>query len=280
MNPLELLDPTRPDDPAFDPRGEQAQRVRTAAMRAAADRAPGRRPRPLVLGVALVAAAVAAAVGAVVVLSSLPPTSARAALQEAVARTRAVASGRIVRTVEIRPPATRESSIERHVVRFDADGDLEWVERARLELDEGWTVTVHRTFREIHGQGWTRDDTKPGARFEALGATSDQDFPHQLVEQVGSPALVALVRDASDLSPQTGPDGSTTYRAETTAGRVEDAAPSAAGRAPGGAWSRRVTLSVTVDERGFVRRVVVASPGVTMSTEYTELGEPQRIDRP
>ena len=279
MKSLDVLDPTRPDDPAFAASGEQAQRVRENALRRAQPPSPGARRPPRTAGLILVAGLIAAAAGAGLVVTAAPPPDARAALQAAVARTRSAASGRIIRTVESRPPGSREPSTERHVLRFDADGNLEWVERARIRFN-GRTIVARRTYREVGRRAWIRDDTAPDARFEPAVVTADRDFPHQLVRHVGSPALVRLVRRAPRLDVRTAPDGSTTYRAGTTAGAVEDAAPNAAGRARGGAWKRTARLTVVVDGRGFVRRVVVSAPGSTMTTQYVGLDRPQHIARP
>jgi hypothetical protein len=264
---LDLLDPTRPDDPRFDPAGEQARRVRSAALA----RPPARRPAARRLALAAAAATVAAAV--LVVALTRSPTDARAALAEAAARTAGVESGRVVWTMRSDPPGPARFSAHAEV-RFQG-GDLEWVSRGVAVLEDGRTERTGSAYREIGDDAYARSGAKPGARFERVPPTSEEDHPHKLVDQVGSQALVALARRADDLTT----DG-TTYRATATAGQVFDAAPTAAGRAQGGAWDRPVTLEVVVGPEGLIRRVTVTQPDSTETTEYLDLGEPQVIERP
>jgi hypothetical protein len=109
MTRFDVLDPTRPDDPRFDPHGAQAQRVRTEARaEATASRPAGRR---VLARVALAACVVAIlAVAASVLLTTRSPPGARAALQRAAARTASFDSGRIIFTQGSEPRASLDSS--------------------------------------------------------------------------------------------------------------------------------------------------------------------------
>jgi hypothetical protein len=264
---LDLLDPTRPDDPRFDPAGEQAARVRAAAL----TRRPAPRPAGRRLVLAGAVAAIAAALLVVVVVRS--PTDARAALEAAAARTAAIESGRVVWTIRSDPPGP-VWVVGRAEIRFQG-GDLAYVSSGEIVLEDGRRERTGSAYREIGDDAYARDDTKPGARFERMPPTSEEDQPHKLVANVGSQGLIALARRADDLTT----DG-TTYRATTTAGEVFDAAPTAAGRFQGGAWDRPVTLEVVVGPDGLVRRVSVTDDHGTETTEYLDLGEPQVIERP
>jgi hypothetical protein len=282
MTRFDVLDPTRPDDPRFDPHGAEGRRVRARAV-ARAEATASRPARRRVLARAALAACVVAmlAVAASVLLTTSSPPGARAALQQAAARTASFDSGRIIFTSRFEPGAPEPGSICRHEVRFDGR-DFESVSRCRVVSPGGRTVSQSAdTGWEIDGRGYTRDDSRPGARVVPLGGPwGDGDFRKKLVEQVGSEALVALARRASDLTTEPAAGGGTVYRATATAGAVFDAAPLAAGRGSGGAFKRKVQLAVTVDDDGVIRRVEVSSPQLTMTTEFVDLGEPQVIERP
>jgi hypothetical protein len=120
---MKLLDPTRPDDPRFDPHGEQGRRVLAAAKtratrgRRGAERRRGggaassRRGRLAAGGLVVVACALAA-------LFFLPaggPPDARAALAESLRHMREIDSGIVVMTI----------AGDRNEVRFDG-ADMEW----------------------------------------------------------------------------------------------------------------------------------------------------------
>lgn len=154
--------------------------------------------------------------------------------------------------------------------------DLPWKAQAQRRSDRCRSRDVSRR----RGTSYIRDDTQSEASFKTVGETSDEDFPHKLVEQVGDDALVALALRADDLEPTPAPDGDTVYRASATAGQVEDAVPTAPGRASGGAWERRVGLEIGVGDDGLIERVVTASKRTTMTTEYLDLGKRQVIERP
>jgi hypothetical protein len=279
MTSLEILDPTRPDDPRFDPRGDQGRRVRAAAT-ARAEPAPlpsPRRTRPRRLAPALATAAVAAA-AAVVLLPTGASDDARAALQQAAERTAAIESGRVIWTLRADPPGPVRSA-DRSDIHFSG-GDLEWRARGHIVLEDGRRTETALTYREIGDDGYVRDDSEPGAEFTKGPATAESDFPHQVVRHFGSEALVALVRGAADFSARPAAGGATVYLATVTAGEVFDAAPTAAGRAQGGAWRRPVTLEVTVSEAGLIERVVTSGEHETMTIEYRDLNLPQVIERP
>jgi hypothetical protein len=281
MTRFDVLDPTRPDDPRFDPHGAQARRVRARAVaraEATASRPAGRR---VLARVALAACVVAIlAVAASLLLRTSSPPDARAALGQAAARMASFDSGRIIFTSRFEPRAPEPASVCRHEVRFDGR-DFESVSRCRLVFPGGRTVSQGPdTGWEVDGRGYERDDSRPGARVVPLGGPwGDGDFRKKLIEQVGSQALVALARRASDLTTEPAAGGGTVYRATATAGAVFDAAPLGR-RASGGGWKRKVRLAVTVDDDGVIRRVEVSSPQLTMTTEFVDLGEPQVIERP
>jgi hypothetical protein len=275
MKSLKLLDPTRPDDPRFDPRGDVGRRVRAAAVAAPPSRIPRRRPRRVVPALAVAAAAAAAGV---VLLPTGGPDDARATLQKAAERTAAVESGMVTWTLRADPPGPVRS-VDRSEIRFSG-GDLEWHSRSDGVLEDGRRVADRLTYVEVGDDGYIRDDTEPGVGFEHGGPTAESDFPHKLVEHVGSEALVALVRGAGDLATRAAPGGATAYRATVTAGQVFDASPTAAGRARGGAWDRPVTLEVTVGGDGLIRRVESGDDRSTMTIEYRDLNVPQAIERP
>jgi hypothetical protein len=280
MTSLEPLDPTTADEPRFDPHGPEARRIRAAAIARAeaAQSRVGRRPQARLRGA--LAAAFALAVVVVVVLAVAPRSApdARAALEQAAERTAAVESGRVIWTQRADPPGPVRG-FDRSEVRFTG-GDLEWTHRGWAVSPDGERHGSRSTYREIGDDGYYRDDTTPGARFERMEPSAESDFPHKLVQQVGSEALVALARRADDLTEEPAPGGGTTYRATATAGEVFDAAPIAAGRARGGAWKRPVELAVTVGDDGLIARVVAVGRYDTMTTEYADLGEPQPIERP
>jgi hypothetical protein len=275
MTSLAVLDPTRPDDPRFDPDGEQGRRVLSAAVAAPFPRASRRRPRRLVPVLGVVAAAAAAGI---VLLPTGSPDDARAALQRAAERTAAVESGRVIWTLRADPPGAARS-VDRSEISFSG-GDLEWRSRSEMVLDDGRRVVDGVTYVEVGSDGYFRDDTRPGGAFQRSAPSAESDFPHQLVEHVGSEALVALVRGADDFAAQSARGGATRYRATVTAGQVFDASPTAAGRARGGAWARPVTLEVTVGDDGLIRRVVSTDDRATMTVEYRDLNSPQVIERP
>jgi hypothetical protein len=281
MTRFDVLDPTRPDDPRFDPHGAQARRVRARAVARAEATAPRPAGRRMLARVALAACVVAIlAVAASVLLTTNSPPNARAALQQAAARTASFDSGRVIYTSRFEPRAPEPGSVARLEVRFDDDGDLEGVMRSRRVFPGGRTVSMGaETFRDVDGRGYGRDDSRPGAGWVPEGQAADTDHPHRLVDQVGSVALVALARRASDLTTEPAAGGGTVYRATATAGEVFDAAPTATARASGGGWKRKVQLAVTVDD-GLIRRWEVRSPQLTQTTEYVDLGEPQVIERP
>jgi hypothetical protein len=290
MTSLEPLDRTSADEPRFDPHGPDARRIRAAAIARAQEarsrgglgprttRAVARRPRVRLAGA--LAAAFALALLVVVVLAVAPRSApdARAALERAAERTASVESGRVIWTQRADLPGPMRA-FDRSEVRFTG-GDLELTSRGWSVSPEGERYSSRMTYREIGDDGYVRDDAKPDAGFERVEPSAESDFPHKLVQQVGSEALVALARRADDLTEEPAPGGGTTYRATTTAGEVFDAAPVAAGRAQGGAWRRPVELAVTVGDDGLITRVVAAGRYDTMTTEYADLGEPQPIEVP
>jgi hypothetical protein len=237
---MKLLDPTRPDDPRFDPHGEQGRRVLAAATArtVASRRFPRRR---LLAGAALVATCVLAAL---VLTPAGGPPDARAALTESLDRMRGIDSGIVVMTI----------AGDRNEVRFDGE-DMQW-------------TSAFGTWQRVDGVEY--ENGKPtGSR------TTENSFPDKLVAQVGKQSIVALAQRAPDFSARELPDGGFEYRATATAGDVFDAMPIAAGRAQGGAWKKRVPLEVTVKD-GLVRRVRAGEE----VTEYLSLGEPQSVERP
>jgi hypothetical protein len=277
MTSLEPLDPTRPDEPRFDPHGPEARRIRAAAIAQAEEEQPRGRParRPTRPAAALGAAFALAAV--VVVVLAVAPRSApdaRAALQRAVEQTAAVESGRVIWTMHADPPGPIRAW-GRSEVRFTG-GDLEWTSSGWSVSPDGERSSSETTYREIGDDGFVLE----GARFQRVEPSAESDFPHKLVQQVGSEAFVALARGADDLTEEPALGGGTTYRATATAGEVFEAAPIAAGRAQGGAWRRPVDLAVTVGDDGLITRVVAAARYDTMTTEYADLGEPQPIELP
>lgn len=281
MNTLELLDPTRPNDPAFDPRGAQADRVRAAARAGAPrrDLPPRRRRRAASRRIAAGVLAIAAVVAAVVVATdTTAPTDARAALARAAARTADITSGRIVWTVGGEDPRSGYAGRTRTVVRFDGE-NLEARSRSRATVPGRPVMETDTTLRHVDGTAYVRDESQPGADFERIGRAAPTDPSRLLVEQVGSPALVELARRDPGLERSAAPGGGTLYQATATAGEVFDAAPIAAGRAQGEVFDRKVRLEVIVRD-GLVRRVKVVDEGITQTTEYLELGEPQPIERP
>jgi hypothetical protein len=167
-----------PDDPRFDPPGAQAQRVRARAVARAEATAPRRAGRRVLARVAL-AACVAAllAVAASVLLTTSSPSGARAALRQAAARTASFDSGRIVFTSRFEPRAREPGSVSRDEVRFDG-GDFESVSRWRLVSPGGRSVSLGAdTAWEVDGRGYSRDDSRPGARVVPLGGPwGDGDF--------------------------------------------------------------------------------------------------------
>jgi hypothetical protein len=271
MTRLDLLDPTRPDDTAFDPHGSQAERVRAAALaRHAPDPARHRTPRRrIALGLATVVAATAA-----VVTSTTAPTDARAALLRAAERTGAIESGRVVWTLQADHPGPGYAAEVRNEVRFSGD-DAEITSRGTETLPGGKVTERRTTFRLIDGVGYTRDDTRPGRPFERLEPISRGGEPLAIVDQAGNEALVALVKSTRDLQV----DGDT-YRGTTTAGAIEDAAPTAPSRSKSPAWDQRVELELTVGDDGLIRRVIARGEHDTRTTEYLDLGEPQTIEAP
>jgi len=280
MSRLDLLDPTSADDPRFDPHGAQARRVRAAAVARAEASPQTGSPRRRWRRLALAGGAVAAlAVAAVIVGTTGSPSDARAVLRDAAARTAAIESGRVIWTQRWNVPSKRLRGAYREEIRFDGE-DLESVVRGR-DVNRGRTYLARSTFREVDGVGYTRDDSRPGARFvREPFQISDQDPTHLIVEQVGSVALVDLARRSNDLTTERESDGGVTYRATTTSGAVFDAAPRAAGRMRGPAWARAVRLEIGVGPDGLIRRVRTSSDIETTVTEYLDLGEPQRIEPP
>ena len=291
MTSLEPLDPTSADDPRFDPHGLQAHRVRAAAIARAEEAtdlatrrrthvaAPRRRmggaaARPRRRGALVVALAIAIVVVVVLAVAPRSAPDARAALQRAAERTASVESGRVIWTMRADPPGPMRGW-DRSEVRFTG-GDLEWTNRGRSVSPDGERFTSRTTYREIGDDAYVLE----GGRFERVAPSAESDFPHKLVQQVGSEKLIELARRADDLTEEPAPGGGTTYRATATAGEVFDAAPIAAGRAQGGAWRRSVELAVTVGDDGLITRVVSTGRDETMTTEYADLGEPQPIERP
>jgi hypothetical protein len=282
MTRFDVLDATRPDDPRFDPHGAQARRVRARAVARAEATASRPAGRGVLVRVALAVCVVAIlAVAVSDFLTTSSPPGARAALQQAAARTASFDSGRIIFTSRSEPRAGEPGYVGRDDVRFDG-GDFESVSRWRVVSRGGRTVRLGaETSLEVDGRGYTRDDSRPAAGFVPLGGPwGDGDFRKKLIDQIGSEALVALARRASDLTTEPAAGSGTVYRATATAGAVFDAAPLAAGRASGGGWKRKVQLAVTVDDDGVIRRVEVSSPQLTMTTEFVDLGEQQVIERP
>jgi hypothetical protein len=272
MSDLELLDPTRADDPAFDPDGAQAHRVRVAAMRAR----PAARPAPrrrLALGGAAVAAA--ALIAAVVGTSTAPP-DAVAALREAARQTAAADSGRVLVMVKGEGPIAGYRVDARTEIRFQRE-DLELVVRSREAIPGGPEMERALTLRRIDGIAYERDDSRPGGRFRKLGKVDPVTF--SVVGQVDDDGLVALVQSTRDVKAERDGDV-TTYRGTTTAGAVEDAAPTAHSRSQGGEWDREVRLEVSVGEDGLIRHVTVRDREIVRTTRYSDLGEPQTIERP
>jgi hypothetical protein len=282
MTRFDVVDGTRPDDPRFDPRGAQARRLRARAVARAEATASRPAGRGVLVGVALAVCVVAVLAGAAsVLLTTSSPPGAGAALRQAAARTASFDSGRIIFTSRSAPRGGEPGYVSRDELRFD-DGDFESVSRWGVVSRGGRTVSLGAdTSLEIDGRGYSRDDSRPGAGFVPLGGPwGDGDFRKRLIDQVGSEALVALARRASDLTTEPAAGGGTVYRATATAGAVFDAAPLAAGRASGGGWKRKVRLAVTVDDDGVIRRVEVGSPQLTMTTTFVDLGERQLLERP
>jgi len=154
---MKLLDPTRPDDPRFDPHGEQGRRVLAAAKtRTVASR---RIPR-LLAATALVATC---ALAALVLIPAGGPPDARAALTQSLHRMRGIDSGIVVMTI----------AGDRNEVRVDGE-DMEWKS----------TLGV---WRRVDGVEY--ENGKPtGSR------TTENSFPDKLVAQVGKQSIVALAR--------------------------------------------------------------------------------------
>ena len=146
---MKLLDPTRPDDPRFDPHGEQGRRVLAAAK---ARTAPRRFPRRrLLAGAALVATCVLAVL---VLTPAGGPPDARAALTESLDRMRGIDSGIVVMTI----------AGDRNEVRFDGE-DMEW-------------TSAIGTWQRVDGVEY--ENGKPTG-----GHTTENSFPDKLVAQVG-----------------------------------------------------------------------------------------------
>jgi hypothetical protein len=265
MSRLELLDPTRPDDPAFDPAGPQAQRVLAAAMRPVPE--PRRAPKRLAL---VLAAAAAVAVAVVLATGTTAPTDARAALLQAAERTSAIDSGRVVWTLKADLTDPLYKADIRNEIRFSGN-DLEMVGTGQETLPNGQILDRRTTFRLVDGIGYERDGD---GRFQELGPVSHEG-QLQITGQIDNEALVALVRSTDDLTV----DGST-YRGTVTAGEFEDAAPTAPGRAKGPAWNRPIKLELTIDGEGLIRRIVATGEHEVRTTEYLDLGSRQVIEKP
>lgn len=276
MTDLDLLDPTRPDDPAFDPDGPQARRVRAAAVRPAPAKAPRRAPR-LALG-GLAAAVLAAA--AVVVGTTTTAPDARAALLQAAERTGAIGSGRAVYTLQVDHGDVGYKADVRNEIRFQGD-DIEIVSTGRETLPSGETMERALTYRQIDGVGYQRSgDNGPFLRLGSIAPERREDgqavdIPVGIAGAPDNEKLVALVKAADGVTI----DGNT-YRAAVTAGEFEDAARTAAGRSRGPAWDRPVQLELTVGDDGLIRRVVAAEEDNVKTTEFFDLGEPQVIEKP
>jgi hypothetical protein len=128
--------------------------------------------------VALAACVVAIlAVAESVLMTTSSPPGARAALQQAAARTASFDSGRIIFTQRSEPRAGEPGFVGRDEVRFDS-GHWESISRWRLVSSEGRTVRLGaETSLEVDGGGFDRDDSRPGARFVPLGGPwGDGDF--------------------------------------------------------------------------------------------------------
>lgn len=273
MTRLDLLDPTRPDDVAFDPDGAQARRVRAAALQVGPAPAPARGRRRVAITGGAVAAAV---VIAITVGTSTAPSDARAALQEAAQQTGQADSGRVIVTIVGEDPATGYRAEVRTEIRFQQE-DLEVIRRGREAIPGRGQIETATTLRLIDGVAYERNDSRPSGRFRKIGKFDPVTF--QVTGQVDDDALVDLVRATRDVKAEED-GGVTTYRGTTTAGAVEDAAPTAHGRAQGPAWNREVGLELTVGEDGLIRHVVVRDGEFTRTTRYVDLGETQSIERP
>jgi hypothetical protein len=278
MTRLDLLDPTRPDDPSFDPDGAQAQRVRAAAaaVRPAAPRKPPRRAPRLALG-GLAATVLAAA--AVVVGTTTTAPDARAALLQAAERTGAVDSGRAVYTLHADHGAVGYKADVRNEIRFSGD-DFEIVSAGRETLPSGKTEERSLTYRQIDGVGYQRTGDGPWVRLGAIAPERREDgqavdIPVGIAGRVDNEQLVELAKAADDVTIE-----GNTYRATVTAGEFEDAAQTTAGRPQGPAWDAPVKLELTVDDDGLIRRVVATEEHNVKTTEFFDLGEPQVIAKP
>jgi hypothetical protein len=215
--------------------------AKTGAREGRVPRAGVRRPR-LLAGAAFAAACVLAAL--VLLTPAARPPDARAALTQSLERMREIDSGIVVMTI----------AGDRNEVRFEGD-DMEWTSALGV---------------------WQRVDGREYENGRPTGTRwTDDSFPHKLVAQVGKQSIVALAQRSPDFTSRALPGGGFEYRATATAGEVFDAMPTAAGRAQGGAWRKRVPLEVTVRD-GYVRRVRAGEE----VTEYLKLGEPQSIERP
>lgn len=278
MTSLELLDPTRADDPRFDPDGHHAERVRSAALARAASTPRRTAPRPRGrTAVAGLVTACAVAAGVVVAVTATDAPDARASLVAAAERTDGFESGRVVLTERFHDPDGRVRGHDRSEVRFDGT-DLELVTRSVVELPDR-KIERRVTVRQFDGVAYERDDTRPSAGFRRVGRVAPTSFHSQLARYAGGEGLLRLARAADDVVEQAGPNG-TTFRATATVAEIEAAAPTSAGVLPGPASRRPVALRVDVTGDGRVRRVVTEQPGLRREIEYLDLGVAQPIERP
>lgn len=276
-DPLTLLDPTAPEEARFDPDGDVARGVLSAAIArgtepAGARASTPRRARPRLFA-GVVGTSVAALVAAVAFVGGSSTLSATDALAQAVSRTAGFDSGVVRYHSEGSTPAGYRLDVTQEV-RF-AGGDVELVQRGEETLPSGTQERSDISYRDVAGRHWMRNDGQKGPWRLLEAAASPRDtLAERTRAEVGNRALVELVRTASDVRQ----DGST-FRAtlDGAAVRALPTVPFDLDRAPAAA---QIDIEIAVAEDGTVARVSVRSPGITRTVEYTELGAPQNITEP
>jgi hypothetical protein len=270
---LTLVDPTSPDETRFDPHGESARGVLAAAIERGTDSpsraAPFRRPR-VIAGIAGASLAVLVAVAVLVGGdSTLRPAD---ALAHAVDRTAAFESGVIRYRIEgaaagHRLDATRE-------IRFSG-ADMEMTQRGEEVLQSGAGERHDSSYRLVDGRHWIRTDDPPGD-WRLLGRVPDDrsTLAERTRAEVGNATLVELVKTASNVRR----DGSTlSATLDGAAVRALSVVPFGLDRGPA---TPQIGIEVGLADNGAIERLVVRTPGITRTVEYSQLGAPQVIAAP
>jgi len=281
---LTQLDPTAPDDPRFDPDGDVAKGVLSAAIARGSEPAgatttsrPARRPRLLAGAMGTSVAAIAA----VALLTGGGSTlTATQALAQAVNRTAAFESGVIRYHNEIQDDESGYRLDATQQVRFSGT-DMEIVQRGGEILPSGTHERHDSTARQVDGHQWVRSDD-PAGQWRLLGAVATDATPlaDRVRAEVGNRALVELVKAASDVRQ----DGST-FRATVDANALR-ALPTVPFDLDQGPATAPIDVEVSLSADGTIRRLVIRTPDSSGSThveravEYSDLGVAQTIVAP